>query len=163
MRWHWNHSHNWPYSIILRIFFMLKRHAYTWKLLPISWKVIKLLYDFIAIKWKPGRFNCNIFEWKSCQKVIFAMPQYDDSFLFDCEKKRNARSYKPYKAFSISNGNEFTDTHQDNGTNGKWRKKYFTIKRNASASPSPMPVYRSMQTFIDNSTFNCKFLQAPLL
>lgn len=96
------------------------------------------------------------------KKVICAMPQYDDSFLFDCEKKRNARSYKPCKAFAISIGNDFTDSRQDNGTIDKWRKKYFTIKRNASRSPSPMPVYRSMHTLADNSTFNCKFLQAPL-
>lgn len=91
------------------------------------------------------------------------MPQYDDSFLFDCEKKRNARSYKPYKAFAISNGNDSTDSYQENGTIRKWRKKYLTIKRNASPSPLPMPVYRSMHSLNDNSTFNCKFLQAPLL
>ncbi|XP_055301053.1 guanine nucleotide-releasing factor 2 isoform X3 [Sitodiplosis mosellana] len=82
------------------------------------------------------------------------MPQYDDSFLFDCEKKRNARSYKPCKQFAISVGRNIAkQPHQDNGTIDKWRKKYFTLKRNASPSPS-MPIYRSMCSLVDNSTFN---------
>ncbi|XP_031627493.1 guanine nucleotide-releasing factor 2-like isoform X2 [Contarinia nasturtii] len=88
--------------------------------------------------------------------VICAMPQYDESFLLDCEKKRNVRSYKPYKQFAISIGNEFQkQPHQDNGTIGKWRKKYFTLKRNASPSLPSMPIYRSMGSLVDdNSTFN---------
>lgn len=86
------------------------------------------------------------------------MPQYDDSFLLDCEKKRNLRSYKPYKKYAISNcTNDFAKLPQDYGTIGKWRKKYFTLNRNASPSPSLMPVYRSLHSFDDNSTFNCKF------
>lgn len=94
---------------------------------------------------------------KHVQKIC-AMPQYDDSFLLDCEKKRNARSYKPYKKSAISNGtNDSTKLPQDYGTIGKWRKKYFTLKRIASPSPPPsMPIYRSMHSFDDNSTFNCK-------
>lgn len=86
------------------------------------------------------------------------MPQYDESFLLDCEKKRKTRSYKPCKQFAISYGNNLAVPQQDNGTIGKWRKKYFTLKRNASISPIPMPIYRSMCSLRDNSTFNCKFV-----
>lgn len=86
------------------------------------------------------------------------MPQYDDSFLFDCEKKRNARSYKPCNKFAINVSNIVRQPHQDNGTIGKWKKKYFTLNRNASPTPSSMPIYRSMCSLNnDNSTFNCKF------
>lgn len=109
-----------------------------------------------------------------------AMPQYDDSFLLDCEKKRNVRSYRPHKKrFAISNGSGITKLsspptppsplllhQQDNGTFSKWRKWYFTWKQqNASSIPSTaatatmpsMPIYRSMCSPNTNSTFNCKF------
>lgn len=105
---------------------------------------------------------------------ICAMPQYDDSFLLDCEKKRNVRSYRPHKRrFAISSGSGITklslpptppsplllhqQQQQYNGTIGKWRKWYFTWKQqNASSIPSTtatstaaatmpsMPIYRSM-------------------
>lgn len=113
-----------------------------------------------------------------------AMPHYDDSFLVDCEKKlKNAHSYRPHKQFAISNGSGITklslhrpptqsstlplqqqqqQQYQDNGTFGKWRKWYFTWKRNASSVSStatmpPMPIYRSICSANNNSTFNCKF------
>lgn len=98
-------------------------------------------------------------------KQICAMPQYDDSFLLDCEKQKNARSYKPHKQFAISNGKRITKPLQNNGTIGKWRKIYFTFRQNASPShttatttkPTALPIYRSMCSLVDNSTFNCKF------
>lgn len=86
------------------------------------------------------------------------MPQYDDSFLYDCEKKRNARSYKPCTQFAIRNGNDFVKSQQENAAINKWKKKYFTLKRNASQLPSTsIPIYRSMYSLVDNGTNNCKF------
>lgn len=102
------------------------------------------------------------------------MPQYDDSFLLDCEKR--TRFYKLNKKYAITtdNNQDGKTVHRTN-TNGKHdkrnKKNSFSFKRNAWLSlgnllahqpqqqqPQLMPVYRSVYSLDDNSTFNCKFL-----
>lgn len=95
------------------------------------------------------------------------MPQYDDSFLLGCEKKSRTRFYKVNKKYALNTDSNDIKTHRTNGKHEKRRKNLFSFKRNAwlslgnllAAQPQPqlMPVYRSLYSLDDNSTFNCKF------
>lgn len=106
------------------------------------------------------------------------MPQYDDSFLIDCEKRKNVRSYKFNKHSNNVCNVIVTNGSGDctNGKNGKQqRKRSYLLKRypiGAAAPltvqkksllstllppPQPMGIYRSVCSLINNSTFNCKF------
>lgn len=161
IRWHWDHNYH-------QLFLHMCANQ---RKIHVIIKRLKNWFEHISCRFSANektKCKCLISlseplhkSTKHVQKIC-AMPQYDDSFLLDCEKKRNVRSYKPYKKSAIANGtNDSTKPPQDYGTIGKWRKKYFTLKRIASTSPPPppppsMPIYRSMHSFDDNSTFNCK-------
>lgn len=91
------------------------------------------------------------------------MPQYDETFLVDCENRRSACSYDIGKN---RNGN---NTMFSNKRNGRRTKKFFLSNRNTTSSPSltaivspispplPMGIYRSLCSLITKTTFNCKF------